>query len=108
MDAQEHPVEVDREASSHQAAVVQNAEYAALTKSAAWGMLLAFVADQTTQRMNHIMLTPLKSVEDLQEANFMRGECAGLNLVKRFMEEQLKISQEAVELYRQALSERGE
>lgn len=103
--------ELEREISAHEAAlqraVVQNAELSALTKSAAWGMLLAFVTDQTTRRMNHIMTTAVDGT-NLAEANFMRGECSGLNLVKKYLEDELSVSQEAVELYRQAVSEEKE
>lgn len=91
-----------------QRASLHNAELASLTKSVAWGMLLAFVTDQTTKRMNHIMLTPVTDMTQAHEQNFMRGECAGLNLVKKFMEEQLLVSQETVELYKQALSDKGD
>lgn len=88
-----------------EAAVLRNADAESLTRSRPWGRLVAFIEDQTTQRMNHIMLTPLTDVAQMAEQNFMRGECAGLNLLKKFVEDELKVGREAVELYRQALSE---
>ena len=85
----------------------QNSELEALTKSVAWGMVVAFIEDQVTRRMNNIMLTPLKESADLAEQNFARGECAGLLLTKKFIEDTLQVGREAVELYR-AAQERGE
>lgn len=96
---------MNEEQAALQAAVTRNADAESLTRSRPWGRLVAFIEDQTTQRMNHIMLTPLKDAADMAEQNFMRGECAGLNLLKKFVEDELKVGREAVELYRQALSE---
>src|SRR5215510_5248464 len=69
-----------------------------LTKSAAWGMLVAFIEDQTTRRTQEVMLSPdLSGEKEMAKFHYTRGECGGMLLVKKFIEEQLQVSRESVE-----------
>ena len=100
--------ENDRLEASAQAVGVQNEALISLTSSPQWGMLRGFIEDQVSQRMIKIMATPIADEKDKAEQNFTRGECAMGTMIVDWMETRLQVTRETVELYKQALSERGE
>lgn len=87
---------------------VQKESLEALTSSPAWGMLRAFIEDQVARRTKEITLSPIAELKDIAKFNHTLGECAMGNMIITFLETKLLVTRETVELYRQALSDRGE
>lgn len=74
-----------------------------------WGMLLAFIESQSTLRINNVMTRHKAEANDSEPSqDYVRGEWNGLNLVRVFIEQQLGIAKETVELYKQAVSGQGD
>ena len=86
----------------------QKAQLEGLTKSPAWGMVVAFIESQCAKRTIEIMLKPVADEKDKVQEAYSKGEYAGLMLVKTFIESELGVQKEAVDLYRQLAREQGE
>ena len=81
-------------------ALKQNEVLKALTKSRAWGMILAFVEDQKKRRADHIQLTPV-TAENMGEQNFMRGEISGLVLLEGYINSLVGDATNVIQLFRE-------
>ena len=86
----------------------QKAQLLGLTKSPAWGMVVAFIEAQCLKRTYDIMLKPVADEKDKVVEAYTKGEYAGLMLVKTFIESELGVSKEAVDLYHQLAKEQGD
>src|SRR5262245_36677024 len=91
-----------------EAAAVQKDHLYALTSSPQWGMLRAFIEDQIRQKLREVMAKPVTTMQDAQRHNYLMGECAFGQILIEFVEANFQVTKETVELYKQALSERGE
>lgn len=91
-----------------EASALQNERLQLLTASPQWGMLRAFIEDQVEKRMRAIMTTSVGTPEEMMRENFTKGECAFGKMLIEWIETQLAVTKDTVELYKQVMAERGE
>lgn len=92
---------VEEEGNPREAAVVQRDKLKSLTSSTEWGMVLAFIADQSSKRVLEIMTKVEVDEAARQEVAFTKGEYNGLQLVKVYVEQQLGTAEDLVALFKE-------